>query len=67
MHAEHDTIAQADIDRALIGFTSSSEAGQLVTLTVDDQLHALTVTEIGQVSFSDCCEMYTVCLPSLQV
>ena len=45
-----------------MGITSQSEQGQVVTLTVDSQVHVMTVEEIGKVSLSDCCEFYAVCL-----
>ena len=51
---------QADIQHALVGVTNTSEQGQVLTLTVDDIPHILTIEEIGQVSLEDCQEMYTV-------
>ncbi len=58
------SLLQADVEQALVGVTSVSDRGQVLTLTVDEIRHVLTVEEIGQVSMSDCCEMYTVSIPA---
>lgn len=59
---DSDAKSQTDIQRLLAGVTRTSDKGEVVTLTVDEQLHVLTVEESGQVSVSDCCEIYTVSL-----
>ncbi|KAL0026893.1 hypothetical protein WJX77_009653 [Trebouxia sp. C0004] len=60
VNAKLQTALQADVERTLAGVTSSSDRGQVLTLTVDEIRHVLTVEEIGQVSMSDCREMYTM-------